>query len=611
LFFGHTCASGNLNGLLGGSRLRGGRCLGHGNRSFRGRLALLCLCGFSGGFRRPPFFGHSRVGGNSNGLLGGTQLTGGRCFCGGDRSFRHGDGRFRGGASFLGLRGFGERVRGALFFGHSRVGGNSNGLLGGTLQGGSPFSRRGDSSFGGGATLLRFRSFGGRFRGALFFGHSHVVGGSSRLLELLGGSLGIHRFGLGLGPSRFGGGATLLGFGCFGSGFCSALFYGHPRVVGGSRGLLGGMLLSGGLCFCRGDGSFRRGAALFRLCCFGDGFRGALFLDDSRVGSGSCHLFEGSVCIHGFGLGLGASRFSDGATLLSLRGFSGGFRDALFLGHTRVGGRSRGLLNLLDDSTRFHSLGFGFGFGRFGRDDGGFGSVAALFSLRGLGAGLRGALFFGCSRLGGRAGGLLDLLAGAARVRRFGFGLGPRCFRAGNGGFRRGAALLSFGGFGTGLRGALFFGYSRVGGRAGGLLDLLDGSTRVYRLDLGLGPSGFRGGAALLSLRGFGGGTRSALFFRQSRIGGGTCGLFDSSLRVRRPGFGFGSSRFGGGAASLSLRGFGGGFRGSLFLHDAPFGRNPGGFDSRRPPLIYRLYFNRPIFDGRCGCVWQRVRLQR
>jgi len=324
LFFDHTCVDGSSNGLLGG-RPSGSRCLGHGEGSFRGSEALLCLRGFSGGFRCPPFFSHSGVGGNSNRLLGGALLRDGLCFRRGGRSFCRGESSFRGGATLFRLGDFGERVRGALFFGHPCVGGNSNGLLGGTLQSGSPRSRRSNGSFGGGAPFLGFRGFGGRFRGALFFRHSRVGGGSSGLFELLDGSVCIRSFGLGLGPSRCGCGdsgirrsAALLCLCRFSGGLRSALFHGHPRVVGGSRGLFSGMLLSGGPCFRRGVGRFRGDAALFRLCCFGDGFRGALFFGDSRVSGRSDHLFDGSVRVHGFGLGLGPSRFRGGAALVRL-----------------------------------------------------------------------------------------------------------------------------------------------------------------------------------------------------------------------------------------------------------------------------------------------------
>ena len=111
-------------------------------------------------------------------------------------------------AAFLRLVGLRRRPRGALFFG-------------GTM----PFG------------LL---SFGGCLRRALLLRGSMFSGVAS---SLFGGTLRIHREGLGFGPGRVRSGASLFRLGRFGNRARRSLFLGQPCVVSRSGGLFGNPLL--------------------------------------------------------------------------------------------------------------------------------------------------------------------------------------------------------------------------------------------------------------------------------------------------------------------------------------------------------------------------------
>jgi hypothetical protein len=325
---------------LGNGRFRGGDTL----RRFRfgldpGRIsrgaALIRLRGVGSSLRCALFFGHPRIGGHLGGLL---ELLGGALcirrfglggsasrFRRGDRSFRRSAGHFRGGATLLGLRRFSGGFRGALFFSASRVGGGSHiflelfdgaadiphfGFGGGPSRVGRSDSslRRSAGRFRGGATLLRFFRFSRGLRGAPFFSDSRVGGNSSGLLQLLGGPECSHRLGFGSGPRRFSGsngcvrrgearfrgGATLLGCCRFSEGFRSALFFGYSRRVRNAYGLFDGSIrirrfgFGGGPSrFGRGEGGFRRGTTLLRLCGFCQCVRCTLFLRRARFDGGS------------------------------------------------------------------------------------------------------------------------------------------------------------------------------------------------------------------------------------------------------------------------------------------------------------------------------------
>jgi hypothetical protein len=247
---------------------------------------LLSFRRFSRGFRGTLFFSNSRVGGNSGGLLELLDSTVcSRSFgFGGDPSrFGLGSGgfggsavRFHGGATLLGFRDLGRRFRGALFFNHSRVSGNSSGLLelfGSSMcsrrlgfGGGTSRFRRINSDVRGGAALLRVRGFGSGFRRALFCVRGFGLGFCRALFCVYSGGFGdsdglidrticVHGLGFGGSQSRFGRGdggfrrsATLLRLRGFGSGVRGTLFLLHARLVGGSRGLLGCLRLRNRLC---------------------------------------------------------------------------------------------------------------------------------------------------------------------------------------------------------------------------------------------------------------------------------------------------------------------------------------------------------------------------